>query len=379
MNSKRFIDRLKAILYLVYIFSKAHRDGIFRWRAKVKGDTAVRVYYGHDHIPLVGEHASGGIIKCQDLQESYPNTLEGANVMYLVSSSLPPCPEILVRYAKRNGAKLIVNQNGVAFPAYHGNNLEKMNGIRRSLLQQADYVIYQSAYCKVSSDKYLTDKVKNFSIMHNPVDVGFFKMRQMNPVSSRPILLMAGSVGYFYRIASGISLISALKKFGVDVELKIYGRLAWKDDSNQCIKEIQTLSSEYGVEDSVTIGQPYSQVEAPSIYQGADLLIHTQYNDACPRTVVEAMACGLPVVYSKSGGVPELVGDDAGIGISVPRDWMNIHSPDPELMAQAVIDVLATQNKFSEAARRRAELYFDVRPWVTKHQEIFDSVVRCNA
>ena len=35
-------------------------------------------------------------------------------------------------------------------------------------------------------------------------------------------------------------------------------------------------------------------------------------NDPCPNVVLEAMACGLPVVHAASGGTVELVGDEAG-------------------------------------------------------------------
>ena len=37
----------------------------------------------------------------------------------------------------------------------------------------------------------------------------------------------------------------------------------------------------------------YSQAEAPSLYRRAHLLLHTQMNDSCPSVVLEAMACGL--------------------------------------------------------------------------------------
>ncbi len=129
---------------------------------------------------------------------------------------------------------------------------------------------------------------------------------------------------------------------------------------------------ELGLEGRVTFVGPYAQSDAPSIFQQAHLLLHTQYNDASPGLVLEAMACGLPVVYSHSGGVPELVGEDAGIGIPSELNWEREIPPDPEAMAQAVLGVADRLKEFSEAARQRAVDRFDLKPWLKRHQEVFE-------
>ena len=42
-------------------------------------------------------------------------------------------------------------------------------------------------------------------------------------------------------------------------------------------------------------------------YHGMKLLFFPSENDACPNTVIEAIACGVPVCYHPSGGTPEIV------------------------------------------------------------------------
>ena len=42
-----------------------------------------------------------------------------------------------------------------------------------------------------------------------------------------------------------------------------------------------------------------------------------KYKDPCPNTVIEAMSCGLPVLYSNSGGLRDIVSQDCGIGLRV--------------------------------------------------------------
>lgn len=366
------IAQSKEIIYVTGMFLWTWFRGNLRWKAVDSLAEGISVYYGHDRIPLPNEKTSGGIVKCQDLSKVYPNKLTGANILYLVSSALPPFPELLIKTAKKRGVKLVVNQNGVAIPAYHGNKLEVINRPRRFLLRNADHVIYQSLYCKLSSDTFLTKDISSFSILPNPVDTTQFSCKEEGLCKSIPVLLLAGSHGRFYRVKAAVDALRCLKEQGIEARLKIIGRLSWKTSVEQCVSE--TLQCCAGLKECVEIIGPYSQNEAAALYRTADILLHTQYNDACPRVVVEAMASGLPVVYSDSGGVGELVGTDAGIGIPVPKDWNTIHLPNPAEMAQGVAAVLEDYRHYSRKARERAASSLDVRTWLQRHTILFENL-----
>ena len=91
----------------------------------------------------------------------------------------------------------------------------------------------------------------------------------------------------------------------------------------------------------VTFVGRYTQREAPEIFRRAHLLLHTKVNDPCPTVVLEAMACGLPVVYPASGGTVELVGDEAGSACRTRTRFERDEPPAPEALADAVDRVLA--------------------------------------
>src|SRR5207244_5781741 len=130
-------------------------------------------------------------------------------------------------------------------------------------------------------------------------------------------------------------------------------------DRRRSEAEGRELVARLGLDGRVELLGPYSQDEAPDLLRRADLLLHTKYNDPCPTVVIEAMASGLPVVYSASGGVPELVGEEAGIGIPAPLDWEQDHPPGAQELAAATLAAIERLPERADAARRRAVERFD--------------------
>ena len=120
---------------------------------------------------------------------------------------------------------------------------------------------------------------------------------------------------------------------------------------------------------------PYTQREAPALFRRAHLLLHTKVLDPCPSLVIEAMACGLPVVYPKSGGTVELVGDEAGTGVPHPESWERDEPPSPEALADAVNRLIPELDRYAQAARRRAVERFALEPWLARHAELFEEVL----
>lgn len=334
---------------------------------------SIRVFYGHDHIPERGEKTGGGIIKCQDLAELFPNTVKDANILYLVSSALPHFAPIMVRLAKRRGVRLVWNQNGVAYPGWHGPGWEHFNRDMKKILHMADYVVYQSEFCKLSADRFLGKYHGPSAILHNPVDTSFFVPSAVPPTGRH--ILLAGSHEHFYRVRCAIEMMAHLKEIIPEVQLTVAGRYFWRDEPNAARKEAENYTRKIGLEKHVTFLDSYSQEEAVPLLQSAHLLIHTKFNDPCPRLVVEAMACGLPVVYSASGGVPELVGNSAGVGVEAQLDWERDHPPDPRNLADAVIKVFEDYDRFRQNARSLAVNKLDAKLWIAQHKDVFSTVL----
>lgn len=346
-----------------------------RWKP-VSGIGSPKVYYGVE-IPSKSEYASGGIIKLQDLAVIYPNTPESANILYLVSSALPYHPDIIVNYAKKAGVKIVLNQNGVAYPAWYGEGWDKANQGNKYVIQNADYVFYQSNFCKRAADEFVSKISCPHEILYNPVDTDVFAPNGAKDVSGMITILLAGSHIEYYRVESAVNAFkSIINKSCGKFKFKIAGKYKWRRNEQEALSELRSLIHDKGLEKLVEISGAYSQNEAVQLMNSAHILIHTKHNDPCPRLVVEAMACGLPVVYSETGGVTELVGDKAGVGVKVAHSWTELIPPDPDKMADAVMKTTADYNTFSLAARKRAVEMFNVRSWLDRHKNIFEQVLK---
>ena len=98
--------------------------------------------------------------------------------------------------------------------------------------------------------------------------------------------------------------------------------------------------------------------------------------DPCPTVAVEALASGCPVVGSRSGGMPELVGLDCGVLVEAATDWSRLITPSGAELAEAVQIITPRLESAGKAARQRAENLFDSRKWVARHAEIFSALLR---
>ncbi len=155
---------------------------------------------------------------------------------------------------------------------------------------------------------------------------------------------------------------------GLDCRLVIAG---WVHDSVR--QRARSLADQVGA--AVDVVGPYTQEEAPGIYRRADAFVMTKHNDPCPNTVIEAMACGLPVVYVNSGGVPELVGTEAGVAVESEDNWLEPSVPDARDIGRAMLGVADRRAPMAAAARARAVDRFNLDHWIARHRDVFESLI----
>lgn len=183
----------------------------------------------------------------------------------------------------------------------------------------------------------------DIEVVANGIDVNRF--RPEGPGSSRiahdgPVVLFVGRLVEGKRPEDAIEAVQRVRHDHPDVRLYVCGEGPLRDD-------LEANAGE-GVE---FLGQvPYDEI--PAVYRSADLLVLPSRTEGLPRTVLEAMGAGVPVVCSALEQVVPIVD---GAGQTVPVG-------DVEGFAGAIERLVAepgTRDRFGATGRTRIENGFE--------------------
>jgi glycosyltransferase involved in cell wall biosynthesis len=168
--------------------------------------------------------------------------------------------------------------------------------------------------------------------------------------------------GYELGLESAMRLVELLNsdhqyRLGKPVDLMVAGRVS------------ESLKSHWAGKTTISLiwaGLVPSQ-QIPELDRAAHLLYSSDINAACPNSVIEALACGLPVLAFDTGALPELVTADAGRVVSYGGNPWHLDPPDIKSLAKAAVEILSDQPCFRAAARKRAEDAFGLQGMISAY------------
>ena len=280
--------------------------------------------------------------------------------------------EWFYRFSKLWNVKTVLRVDGFMLPEYYDNrsqpsgfqkrhltrsNMDLNYRIQRDLLL-ANHVIYQSAFSKDMTDKYLYNRRSDYSIIHNGVDLDYF--RPIKPTNRRVRLLSAGSLRHEYMLGTVLPVFNRLWRKH-NLELQVVGTLS--TICKQQLKEFSENNQE--ASDRINIVGVVDNDEMPEQMSKADILVHPRLGDWCPNVVIEALACGIPVACGSWGGTAELVGDGGEI---VPTEQWGYGNKFVDGMSAAVERIIGSLDIYSAKARQQAEDKFDIRSVSNKYK-----------
>jgi glycosyltransferase involved in cell wall biosynthesis len=229
--------------------------------------------------------------------------------------------------------------------------------IRRFL---ADRVIYQSEFThQWWEDWYGKTRVPN-TVIHNAVDLDIYKPKEdsnQKPEKYR-LLLVEGSLagGLDSGLRWGVELAEKLSKV-FPIELLVVGRVDEK-------RKAEILSK---TKADVKFLGVVPREEIPEIDRSAHLYFSAEVNPPCPNAVIEALACGLPVLGFDTGSLAELVPPTAGKTVCYGGDQWKLEEPDISALTEAAAKILTALPKYRAGARQHAEENLGLEQMVDKY------------
>ena len=323
-----------------------------------------KVYYAGAETRNIG----GPYLKIKKLKKFFPENKREFNLVYALSNS-PKLTNRSINLLKKRKTPLILNQNGVFYPSWYEGNWKSQNLLMSKVYHCSDYVFWQSNFCKKAADRFLGERIGGGEVLYNAIDTKkFYPSKKSSDHIFRFLITGNISKKNNYRVYSVIEAFKEIIKENKNLHLYIAGFI---EDLDFFDGELDKLNLRKFIS---FLGQ-YSQKDAPKIYQKADAYITMSFQDNCPSAVIEAMSCGLPILYSSSGGIPELVGKDSGIGLKVSEDWEKVNVPTKHEIYEGILKIIDNKNSMSNHARERAVKLFDINRWIKKHEEVFEKFI----
>jgi glycosyltransferase involved in cell wall biosynthesis len=274
--------------------------------------------------------------------------------------------------AKQRGIPIVQRLNGMnwlhrlrptglqhSLRAEYGNLL--LSTIRRRF---ATGIIYQSRFTQGWWERAYGPTRVPSRVIYNGVDLSVYSPEDPHHRPGQPhrILLVEGSLGGGYEMGleTGVRLAETIAtNHDLPVELMVVGQVSdelkagWQARSRIPVRWAGAVAREV----------------IPEIDRSAHLLYSADLNAACPNAVVEALACGLPVVAFDTGALPEML-DGGGLVVPYGGDPWRLDPPDVSALAEAAVEILKGQKDFRKAARRRAKEVFGLDDMIEQYLEV---------
>jgi glycosyltransferase involved in cell wall biosynthesis len=110
--------------------------------------------------------------------------------------------------------------------------------------------------------------------------------------------------------------------------------------------------------------------QIPWMMRSSHLLFSAEVNPPCPNSVIEALACGLPVIGFDTGSLAEIVQGDAGRLVAYGANQWKLEKPDVPALAIAAEEILQNNEQFRASARKQAETVLGLDKMVDEYLKV---------
>lgn len=237
-------------------------------------------------------------------------------------------------------------------------------------VEAADYILADSEATKADLTELYDAPAKKITVLYSGVNPRFHpvddaeslqRMRQKYGLANISYILSVGTVQPRKNYSRVVEALAVLRKAGHDLHYVIAGGSGWLED------ELGATIERNGMGDYLHLLGLVDDADLPALYSGARMLALASLYEGFGLPVLEAMACGTPVITSNLSSLPE-VGGNAALLVD-PRDSGAIHDAILRLETDD-----ATRMRLIKAGYQQAERFSWVRA-ARQLKSIYDDIL----
>ena len=218
-------------------------------------------------------------------------------------------------------------------------------------VRAADAIIINSESLRSEIEQYLQVDQRKLRLIYEAVDHELFRPGDAEEARAqvkshgvtKPYVLFVSSL-WPYKNCDGLLRAWALARADLPGrQLVIVG--PGRDESY--LAELHSLGEELGISGDLVLTGGVPLEETVRFYRAADVFVYPSLNETFGLPILEAMACGCPVVTSDTSAMPETAGGAAVL--SNPKD--------PASIARAIVEAAGSRDRLRDAGLKRASQF----------------------
>jgi teichuronic acid biosynthesis glycosyltransferase TuaC len=168
------------------------------------------------------------------------------------------------------------------------------------------------------------------------VDISVFTPPSSESLRQPHQILYVGRIKFSKGVDYLLKAMCWLVKIQPDIKLRLVGGSLWGYQSPEEL-QLRSLAQELGLNDSVEFLGAKPPAEVAAFMQSSSLLVLPSLRESFGAVLVEALACGTPVVATRCGGPEDIVNES--VGVLVPKQ-------NEQALAEAITHVLHHRHEY---------------------------------
>ena len=182
--------------------------------------------------------------------------------------------------------------------------------------------------------------------------------------SAKPLkLLFVGALNYSKGVRNLIETMNLFKDENLHISLHLVGEWSNNNQKEETLKYINS----HELNQFITFHGILKDNEKWSIYENSSLLVHPTFWDGQPLVILEAMGCGLPIISTKIGAIPDTMTDNFN-GILLEENT-------PDELAKAIMTFYGNEHLIRQISTNNLKTYqerFTIKSYIDRMVNWFE-------